>query len=62
MRAVAAATAVDAETAVNVTDTQLGSVRASPGFVIRNYLAGVLGNFPAALERLSREATLTVDG
>ena len=61
MRTVPTAAPVDAEASVDVTDTQLGSVRAPLRFVIRNYFAGVFGNFSAALERLSRKATLAVN-
>ena len=61
VRAVPSAAAVDAEATVDVTDAQLGSMRAPLCFAIRNYLARVLGNFSAALERLSCEATLTVN-
>ena len=61
VRAVPSATAVDAEATVDVTDAQLGSMRAPLCFAIRNYLARVLGNFSAALEHLSRKATLTVN-
>ena len=41
VRAVAAATAVDAPGAVNIADAQLGSMGAALSFKIRNALAGV---------------------
>src|SRR5205807_9969031 len=59
--AVAAATAIDAEASADVTDAQLGSMRAPLRFAIRNYLARVLGNFSAPPERLSRKATPAVN-
>lgn len=61
MRAIAAATAVDAPDAVQVADTQLGSVRAALSFAIRNALARVFSNLAPVWEIDSGKTALAVD-
>ena len=61
VRAVASAAAVDTPAAVDITDAQLGSMRAALRFAIWNYFAGIFGNFAAPAESASREATLPVN-
>ncbi len=61
MRAIAAAAAVQAPVPIDVTDAQLGSVRAALRFEIGNAFAGILRNLAAAAKTYRREATLAVD-
>lgn len=61
MRAVAAATAVDAPGAVNIADAQLGAMGAALSFAIRNALARVFGNLTPAREISCRKAAFAVD-
>ena len=61
MRAVAAATAVQAPATVDVADAQLGAPAATARFEIGDSFAGVFGDLSAALERNCSEAALAVD-
>ena len=62
MRTVAASCAIQAPTAVNVTDAQDATIsRALLRFEIVYALAGVLRDLLAALEANCREATAAVD-
>ena len=61
VRAVASAAAVDTPAAVDITDAQLGSMRAALSFEIRNALADVLGNLATAVKTNRREATFAVN-
>lgn len=62
VRAVAAATAIQAPLAINVADAQLGATSTATSFNIRNTFAGVFGNLAAALKANRSEATFAVDG
>ena len=62
VRTVAAAAAVDAPDAVEITDAQLGSMGAALGFAIRNSLTGVFGNLAPVREINRRKAASAVDG
>ena len=61
MRAVAAATTVDAPDAVNITDAQLGSIGAALSFKIRNALARVFSNLASVRKENRRKAAFAVD-
>jgi hypothetical protein len=61
MSAIAAAAAVNAPDAVQVADTQLGSMRAALSFAIRNSLARVFGDLAPVWEMDSRKTALAVD-
>lgn len=60
MRAVAAATAVDAPDAVNIADAQLGAMCAALSFAIWNALAGVFGDLAPVRKMDSRKASFAV--
>ena len=61
MRAVAAATTVDAPGAVNITDPQLGAMGAALSFKIRNALARVFGDLAPVRKIDCRKAAFAVD-
>ena len=62
VRAVASAAAVDAPNAVDVADSQFGSMGAALRFVIRNALAGVFGDLEPLAKMNGCETAFAVNG
>ena len=61
VRAVATAAPIQAPTAIDIADTQLGATTTTTSFQIRDTFAGIFGNLPSALKTNRREAAFAVD-